>query len=598
MVLNVATTVPAGATLLTATIAAGTPSRADLAWADNSSNEVGFSIQRSPGGAGTFTEIDTTVPDVRSYSDFTVVPGTAYDYQVVAFNQAGNGALSNTASVNAPNTIQVSGQAYTFNGSTNVPLAGVGLTFSNGGYVAVTDAAGNYSAAVPNGWSGTLTPALAGYTFTPALLTFGVLSTNQSAQNFLATPFATVTGQATLNGAPLVGVTITPSSGAAPAVTDASGNYTLTFTTLPWSGTVTASMGTYVFAPAVSATLALTTPGQSLVQNFTAATATVSGVITLNPAVTPLAGVTITYTGGSTLTAADGSYAFTVNAGWTGTVTPSKAGYLFTAPFTTYASLAANVVTNYAAVAAVPISGTIYIPGAPIIPVSGVTVTFSTVGSVVTDANGNYTIDVPSGWTGSSTPSLAGYAFGPAVRNYTNVTTLQTGRNFSATKVIVLSGQLTNNGLPQAGWTVTFSGGGGTATTDAAGNYTRTLNAGWTGTVTITRTGYTFNPVSYTFANLLTNQPNLNFAVSTVAISGQVYFWNGTVNPRPGVTVSLSTGQTTTSDANGNYTLVVPTGWTGTLTYSGLGYIYNPATRTFTTGLTAPRTGLNSRTNL
>ena len=598
MVLNVATTAPNAASGLTAAINAGAANRADLAWLDNASNETGFSILRSPGGAGTFAEIATVVPNVRSYSDYTVVPGTAYDYMVVAYNQAGSASPSNTASVNAPSTIQLTGQINTLNGATNVPLAGVTITYSNGGYVGVTDASGNYTATVPNGWTGTATPSLFGYTFAPALLTYGALTTNQTAQNFTATPFATLTGQATLNGAPLAGVTITPSSGAAPVVTDASGNYTLTFTALPWSGTVTASMGTYVFAPAVSATLALTTPGQSLSQNFAAATATVSGVVTLTPAATPLAGVTITYTGGSTITAADGSYAFTVNAGWTGTVTPTKAGYLFTAPFTTYTNLTANTVTNYTAVAAVPISGTIYVPGTPIIPISGVTVTFSTVGSVVTDANGNYVIDVPSGWTGTSTPSLAGYAFGPAVRNYTNVTTLQTGRNFSATKIVVLSGQLTNNGLPQAGWTVTFSGGGGTATTDAAGNYTRTLNAGWSGTVTITRTGYTFNPVSYTFANLLTSQPNLNFAVSTVSISGQVYFWNGTVNPRPGVTVSLSTGQTTTTDANGNYTLVVPTGWTGTLTYSGLGYIYNPATRTFTTGLTAPRTGLNSRTNL
>jgi hypothetical protein len=164
--------------------------------------------------------------------------------------------------------------------------------------------------------------------------------------------------------------------------------------------------------------------------------------------------------------------------------------------------------------------------------------------------------------------------------------------------VVVLAGNVTNNGVAMQGTTITFSNGGGTVTTDVNGNYTRTLTAGWTGTVTASRTGYVFNPVTYSFANLTTNQANLNFAVSGVNITGQVYFWNGVVNPRPGVTVSLSTGQTTTTDANGNFTLTVPLAWTGTLTYSGLTYIYAPATRTYTTGLVAPRPGQNSRTNL
>jgi FtsP/CotA-like multicopper oxidase with cupredoxin domain len=589
MVLNVATTVPAGATLLTATL--GLPGRADLAWTDNSTDETGFSILRSPGGAGTFTEIGTVVPNVRTFSDFTVVPGTSYDYQVVAYNQAGNGAPSNTANVNAPSTIQVSGQVSTSGG----PLAGVALTFSNGGYVAITDAAGNYTASVPNGWAGVLTPALLGYTFAPANRTYGVLSTNQSAQNFTATPFATVTGQVTLNGAGLAGATVTASNGAAPATTDALGNYTLTVTTFPWSGTVTATSGTLVFTPVVSATLNLTAPGQNVVQNFAAATATVSGTVTYNAA--GLAGVTMAYTGGTTTTAADGTYSFTVNAGWTGTVTPSKAGYLFTNASNTYTNLVTSTVTNYTAVAAVPISGTIYAPGVPIIPIAGVTVTFSTIGSVVTDANGNYTIDVPRGWTGTSTPSLAGWIFAPTVRNYNNVTNLQTGQNFRGTAVVVLSGNVTRNGLPWQGVTITFSNGGGTATTDAAGNYTRTLNSGWSGTVTASRNGYVFNPVNYTYANLTVNQSNLNFMVSGVNITGQVYFPGNPVSPRAGVTVSLSTGQTTTTDANGNFTLTVAPGWSGTLTYSGLGYTYTPTTRRFT-NVTTPQTGMNSRTNL
>jgi hypothetical protein len=163
--------------------------------------------------------------------------------------------------------------------------------------------------------------------------------------------------------------------------------------------------------------------------------------------------------------------------------------------------------------------------------------------------------------------------------------------------VVVLAGNVTNNGVAMQGTTITFSNGGGTVTTDVNGNYTRTLTAGWTGTVTASRTGYAFTPGTYSFSNLTTNQASLNFAVSGVTITGTVYFPGNPFSPRPGVTVSLSTGQTTTTDVNGSYSLPIPLGWTGTLTFSGLSYTYTPTTLTYAIGITAPRTGQNSRTN-
>lgn len=182
------------------------------------------------------------------------------------------------------------------------------------------------------------------------------------------------------------------------------------------------------------------------------------------------------------------------------------------------------------------------------------------------------------------------------MRGYNNVINVQAGQNYRATAVVVLSGNITNGGLPMQNVTVNF-GGGITATTDALGNYTRTINSPWTGTVTATRNGYTFNPVNYTYAALTTNQANLNFAVTGVSITGQVYI-NGSA-PRvgvAGVTITASGVGTTTTDANGNFTMVVPRGWSGTLTYSGLGKVYAPAARSFT-NVIAPTGGWNSRTN-
>jgi uncharacterized repeat protein (TIGR02543 family) len=61
-----------------------------LTWADNSSNETGFRIERKTGAAGMFSVITTTGPDVTSYNDSTLSDSTMYCYRVNAFNGAGS----------------------------------------------------------------------------------------------------------------------------------------------------------------------------------------------------------------------------------------------------------------------------------------------------------------------------------------------------------------------------------------------------------------------------------------------------------------------------------------------------------------------------
>jgi hypothetical protein len=71
------------------------------------------------------------------------------------------------------------------------------------------------------------------------------------------------------------------------------------------------------------------------------------------------------------------------------------------------------------------VSGTVTVGGAGL---AGVTFT-ATGGGVcsTSNASGQYSCTVPSGWSGSVTPSLAGYSFSPASRSYSNVTTLLNG---------------------------------------------------------------------------------------------------------------------------------------------------------------------------
>jgi len=64
--------------------------------------------------------------------------------------------------------------------------------------------------------------------------------------------------------------------------------------------------------------------------------------------------------------------------------------------------------------------------------VSGATITY-TGGSTTSDASGNYSIFVSSGWSGTVTPSKSGYSFSPPNRSYSNVMADQTGQNYTAT---------------------------------------------------------------------------------------------------------------------------------------------------------------------
>ncbi len=65
--------------------------------------------------------------------------------------------------------------------------------------------------------------------------------------------------------------------------------------------------------------------------------------------------------------------------------------------------------------------------------VFGVKITFSSGGGeTTTDSNGNYSVIVSEGYSGTATPSKAGFTFKPAFRNYTNVTANKTGEDYVA----------------------------------------------------------------------------------------------------------------------------------------------------------------------
>lgn len=73
-------------------------SQIDLAWTDNSVNETGFAIERSPDGTGSWAALDTVGADTTSYSDTGLSPLSTWYYRVKGTNSGGSSDWSNTAS--------------------------------------------------------------------------------------------------------------------------------------------------------------------------------------------------------------------------------------------------------------------------------------------------------------------------------------------------------------------------------------------------------------------------------------------------------------------------------------------------------------------
>jgi len=153
--------------------------------------------------------------------------------------------------------------------------------------------------------------------------------------------------------------------------------------------------------------------------------------------------------------------------------------------------------------------------------ISGVVITFSNGGgTALTTANGEYSHTVNQGWSGTATPSKNGYIFSPSSRNYSNVTSNQTGQNYTATAVSpTISGTVeTASGGGVSGVTLTFSNGGGIAATGANGIYSHAVVYGWSGTATPSKTSYTFTPSSLSYTNVITDLTDQDYRADVTGI--------------------------------------------------------------------------------
>lgn len=84
--------------LAAATNDAAPTSAIDLEWSDNSNDETGFEIERSPNGSTGWTLIHTTAADATSFTDTGLSSNTTYYYRVRAVNDDGDSGYTAVAS--------------------------------------------------------------------------------------------------------------------------------------------------------------------------------------------------------------------------------------------------------------------------------------------------------------------------------------------------------------------------------------------------------------------------------------------------------------------------------------------------------------------
>ena len=237
----------------------------------------------------------------------------------------------------------------------------------------------------------------------------------------------------------------------------------------------------------------------------------------------------------------------------------------------------------------VTVNGYVRTPGGA--GINGAWLTYTNQTGSGSNASGYYARSLPRGWSGYVTPSKSGYIFVPNRRQYTNLSANASGNftGYTSAQLLTMGGRVTVGGSALSGVTVQLTGNSGfanyTLTTNANGYWWAKVPPRWAGTVTPSRSGYTFTPTSRSAPGYTVNWTTCNF---TAAVVQNKQIW-GSIKTKAGaamsgvtVTFTGASGKpsyTVTTNASGVYSRMVPYGWSGTLRASRSGYSFYPATR-------------------
>lgn len=202
-----------------------------------------------------------------------------------------------------------------------------------------------------------------------------------------------------------------------------------------------------------------------------------------------------------------------------------------------------------------------------------------------TDTEGNFRFE--------GLPTSGAYALTPDRVNYTFDSSTWTITTPSGDCVANFGALLNNYSIagrvsdstdqPLNSTIVTLSGSqGDVTTTDANGNYSFTVPAEGSYTVSAAKVHYAFAPLNTSFSNLSGNQTaNFNGTLNQHAITGRITSLDGAL---AGVTMSISGSQSALAmtDSDGRFSITLPAGGTYTLIPSKTNYLFTPESATLT----------------
>ncbi|WP_263357909.1 DUF4082 domain-containing protein [Acidicapsa ligni] len=543
-----------------------------------------YSITGTLGGAGgpgasvtlTGTSTATTTADASGNFAFSGLANGTYavtpSVSGYSFSPATQSATINNSHVLGLNFTSNTA-AFTISGSIS-GAGGNGATVSLSGAATATttaNASGAFSfTGLANG-SYIVTANKIGYIITPNSQSVIVNGTNATTAFSSVAQTYSITG--TISGAGGNGATVSLSGAATSSTTaNASGVYTFSGVT-SGSYTVTPAKTGFAFTPPSQAVTISTASGTA---NFTSvATHSITGTISGaggNGATVSLSGAATA----STTANASGVYTFAGVVAGAYTVTPSKAGYVFTPASTAVTVSTANVTANFtSAVQTFTITGTISGTGG-----NGATVALSGTKSATTTANSAGTYSFTGLAVGSYTVTVTktGFAFTPPNQAVT-ISTANGTANFTSAATHTITGTI--SGAGGNGATVSL-GGAATASTTAniLGSYTFTGVVAGAYTVTPSKAGYVFTPAS-TAVTVSTANVTANFtsAVQTFTITGTVSGTGGN-----GATVALSgtKSATTTANSAGTYSFTGLAVGSYTVTVTKTGFAFTPPNQAVT----------------
>ena len=318
------------------------------------------------------------------------------------------------------------------------------------------------------------------------------------------------------------------------------------------------------------------------VSSTAASVGTVTGKVT-NTAGAPIFGASVSSGGNGAVTGADGGYTLQVPGG-TSTVTAALAGYQSASESVTVTTGQTTQAPTLQIQPTNPGNVTGSVVDSNNAALTGVTVSAAGL-STTSAADGSYALNnLPAGQT-TIQASLTGFQSGSA-----SVTVVASATTAAPTITLISSsGAIAGNvksstGAAIAGASVGF--GGGTATTDANGNYS--LTGVPVGTVQLVASANGFQSVTQSVTVAGGKTSTANFTLTAAAASGTV---TGKITNASsgailaGATVSWS-GGSTTSNASGIYTLANVTAGTQNITAVKTGYL----PRTLAAGVTGGAT--------